>query len=518
MRYVLALTVTISVQVAWTHAQSVTARDTTFRLPDEFLGLWNGAPSFSVFGPFIPNSYTFGISMAPNGDYLLQNNILYDGEDSGYQRFYLEGTGSTAGELWYCGKLIHFSDYTEITGDSRLNLFKPLTSAPSSDLSVTFCLDSTNPEVMTNNPFKLGCETCDCANWTFSYNPDTEILLSELSMSGSDGHTHSKHIWAELTKIGPAPIVNDEDMPGHGNDFSCEFEDGGRDSVPVDFYHSTDKENKKDTREGGNHNSLSSAQAISTSALFKSGCPMATRLLRRAATPTSRADTASSKKHSFLKPSNHEFLKRDGEDRQYQHCYVLNDLSDFRLQWTLDQSNQLLHCAISVPANTMVTSDLTPNDNGNSTYVAIGFRPLSRVSDLKLNAMGTGHHNNFGMEGADIVSGSLNHGVRTQYASLYTGPPVVDYSLNISESNVEIGADGRIMLSFTRPLIGGYLDVNYGVQASILTDMADIIWAVGEDDDNDTNSGNLQYHNNFRGLHVIDWENPEIAFYDSWAC
>jgi len=52
-------------------------------------------------------------------------------------------------------------------------------------------------------------------------------------MSGSDGHTHSKHMWAELKKIGPPPKVEAGYMPGHGSNFSCEFSEGGRDSTAV---------------------------------------------------------------------------------------------------------------------------------------------------------------------------------------------------------------------------------------------------------------------------------------------
>lgn len=37
----------------------------------------------------------------------------------------------------------------------------------------------------------------------------------------------------------------------------------------------------------------------------------------------------------------------------------------------------------------------------------------------------------FGMEGADIVAGSSQGGVRQLYAAIYTGPPIVDASLKL---------------------------------------------------------------------------------------
>jgi hypothetical protein len=180
---------------------------------------------------------------------------------------------------------------------------------------------------------------------------------------------------------------------------------------------------------------------------------------------------------------------------------------------------QTLRCSVSAPV--LTGADGTPQRD--TTWVAIGFRPLSRSSELDLAAEGTGHHMNFGMQGADIVAGSVAGGVRTMYAALYTGPPSPDASLQISDASVEIlpaqgdaaGAD-RVVLTFTRPLVGGYLLAHYGNNASIDTGFSDIIWAVGLD--SPSSDVGCAYHDNIRGLRVIDWEHPEIAMVDTWKC
>ncbi len=49
-----------------------------FKLPDQMLGLWtNGIPEFTILGPAIGN-LSFGVSQAPNGDYLFQDIIPVD--------------------------------------------------------------------------------------------------------------------------------------------------------------------------------------------------------------------------------------------------------------------------------------------------------------------------------------------------------------------------------------------------------------------------------------------------------
>ena len=470
--------------------RSVLALSTNeFVLPEPFTGSWLGRLEFSAFGPYSEESYLFSISQAPNGDYLFENNIVYDElAHMGYQRFYVEGTGDSAGSLWYCGRLTNYADFDEITGDDRLNGFKALKVPEAGDTSVTFCVDSDNPDVMpTNNPFKVGCTRCDCANWTLTYDDSTDTLVSQLSMSGSEGHTHSKHMWTTLRRTGPAPTITDDDVAPHGKDFSCDFEEDGRDSGPVDRGDSPLK----------THDYLVKKAGMGRGG----GCP---HMKSRATVP------------SVPTLTENVMLKKRQAD-SYDHCYVINEHADFRLAWTLDSENELLHVSIS-------SSSL--NDD-NTTYVAVGFRPMSRSYSRMLPYQGTGKHMNFAMEGADIVAGSLNGGLRSLYAALYTGPPIPDTSLKISNSSVSL-VDGRVVVSFTRPLVGGYLYENYGNDASINTGYADIIWAVGVDTPVDKNSGmeanadsndsGCEYHNNLRGLRFVNWEDPTIAMVDLWKC
>ena len=61
----------------------------------------------------------------------------------------------------------------------------------------------------------------------------------------------------------------------------------------------------------------------------------------------------------------------------------MSKAADYTLSWTLDEPNQALWVSVSVPAMF-----------GNSTWVALGFRPLSRSMKPGLLDIGTGHHMN----------------------------------------------------------------------------------------------------------------------------
>lgn len=203
----------------------------SFTFPTSFEGFWAGRFEFAMLGP-MSHFTAFSISKAPNGDYLMEQNIAYDDHElMGYQRFYVEGSGETAGELWYCGRLTNFSDGVENAGQVRLDGFKAQFTTISAT-SVTFCLDD-NISKGLGNPFQKDCSGCDCGNWTLQYDPTDDTLHSQVSMSGAEGHTHSKHMWTTFKRIGPAPMITDADTAPHGSDFACDFSDGGRDAGPV---------------------------------------------------------------------------------------------------------------------------------------------------------------------------------------------------------------------------------------------------------------------------------------------
>lgn len=448
-------------------AQLKHIRSDNLLLPASFVGLWSGQPEFSVFGPFSSDEYLFSISKTSGGDYLFENNIVYDGIDMGYQRFYVEGSGVKGGSLWYCGNLTNFGDHDEITGNDRKNGFKPLVFPSDKDHNITFCLDSESVVVMgpnNENPFMDGCSGCDCGNWTISYNADDDSLSSQLSMSGSDGHTHSKHLWTSLKRVGDAPYVEHI-----SNYYDCDFDEGGADAVPVDR-----------------------TPSVSTAAVG-GGCPF----LRK------RKDTA-----ALLSPSTTVIESKPASVVSYDYCYRLNRLTDYLIQWTLDSANGIIHISVSASADIY----------GNDTYVAVGFRPASRISSDELQAEGSGHHMNFAMQGADIVTASETGGIRTMYADLYTGPPVLDDSLKITDASV-VMSDGRVTASFTRPLVGGYLLAHYNEEYSIVSPAADVLYAVGQDTEGAQEGDvGIDYHGQARGMRVINWEEPNIAFDDEWKC
>jgi len=479
-----------------------------------------GTPEYNIIGPY-HNPYVFSVSRTEKGDYLLEANLYYDQvtTNMGWQRFYVQGYGGSAGTLHYCGSLSHFSNVVENSGELRLNGFlaqSPYPTRNGSVSAVTFCLDSNNPDVMgATNPFRADCTGCGCANFTlFSDNsgsdqPESNSSRLSLRVSMSGG---SKHLHVDLQRVAPSPAVSDGDLALHGENFTCEFHDEGRDAKPVE-------------RRGGH------AQAQKSGA---GGCPFQMGISGGAEgeasphtkKPVGPTETPNEKKGTVGVASTNsnpkaELLETTSKGDDLEHCYYLSKAAGFTLSWTLDEPNQALAVAVSAPATF-----------GNSTWVALGFRPLSRSLKPGLLEMGTGHHMNFGMAGADIVAGSVDKGVRTLYAEDFTGAPVNASYLQLSNSSVrrsggKEGEEERVTLSFTRPLVGGYLMSEWGVEASLLSKTAlefegDILWAMGEDGSDDGEEAEAAgsgcaYHENTRGLRVVDWVNPAYAFPEQWA-
>jgi hypothetical protein len=261
-------------------------------------------------------------------------------------------------------------------------------------------------------------------------------------MGAGEGHSNSKHLFVELKRQGPPPVHDSSHVYGSGCDFS------GKDG-----------------------------EAVATKS--KTGCP---------------------------------FLDKRGEEREREeeastlssHCYVLNEETDYRLTWTLDETAGLLNVTMSATASSP------------STWVALGFRPKGRSYDESYAEELTGRHSNFGMLGADIVAGSLSGGVRTMFAELYTGPPVPSSDLEISSDSSANYEDGRITVSFSRPFLSGYLATQLKDETATILDNpdADIIWAIGSDD----STGSCSYHDNNRGYRFIDWRNPEAHLADTMKC
>lgn len=201
--------------------------------------------------------------------------------------------------------------------------------------------------------------------------------------------------------------------------------------------------------------------------------------------------------------SQHLKVQEEKTKEVTEHCYIINKASDYHLTWSLSPVSSLLNVTISAPASS------------ESTWVALGFRPKGRSYDETYVEKLTSKHTNFGMLGADIVVGSVGGGVRTMFAELYTGPPVVSTDLEINDESVKLTNDGRLEVSFSRPLVSGNLFKTYADEnASIVSDDSDIIWAIGNDD----NAGSCSYHDQSRGYRFIDWENPESHMDESMKC
>jgi len=419
---------------------------TPFRLPQGFEGLWRGVPAASILGPWNVN-YTFGITRTENGDYLMDDNVLYIDNSTSWQRFYVSSSGPTRGVLWYCGTINKYSQAPE-TVPGQGQIFKADPNSVSNS-SVTFCLDEPDGPFPVTAP--ENCKGCDCANWTFVLSQDGQQLHSELRMGAAMGHSHSIHLLVDLKRIGPPPPPDVTQMPSWDN-FTCDNAPGGRDTRPVIF---------PTTRK--RHHETHSRRV----------CPH---------------------RHSgYPNPAKEEF------GRAYDHCYILNHPLEYRLEWTYRSDDGMLDVRVSTKA---------PRSR---VYVAIGFRPLARWRGEQADKLQTGFHDNFGMKGADIVLGDPS-GVTTMFADKYTGPPIHDESLKIV--NASVSKDNTTALTFSRPVVGGYLLANYGINVSIVSEAADIIWAVGPLE----TSGSASYHGYWRGLRFVDWANPDDVFTKHLEC
>jgi len=447
-----------------------------FVMPKGFEGLWSGVPEYNVLGPWDSN-ITFSIAKAANGDYLMQDILAYDTAILpawGWQRFYVEGNSTEEGLLWYCSN-------TELWGNNELAGARPgkdafsLQSVTAS--SVTWCLASSWDFQYTTVPFPIkaqgngDCTGCSCANWTMSLSSQ-DTLDIDFRIAGAPSHTHAAHLVVSLSRRGAALPVK-ENMPAHGAAFQCNF------TAPLpDFPHAKDQP------------------------VVNSGCPFKRNrvLQKQLNTP---------KQLPLVLATPPQPSTSAGE---YDHCYVLNRKNNFRLSWSLDRNKQTLRVKMSTKTS-------------SEGYVALGFRPLSRLSipnglnefpkgfpeELKTQiGLGT----KFGMVGADIVVGSAA-GVKTMYAALYTGPPEAADYLKLSDASASYdSAKGEMSATFTRPLVGGYLMGKYpelmsgfaaaGINGTIDNEKtSDNIWAVGE-----MSSGSPGYHFSNRGLSGFSWADP----------
>lgn len=412
-----------------------------FVLPQAYLGTWTGRPNTSVVGPFL--HYLFSISQSQNGDYLLDVNLVLDSHEvTGYQRFYIQGSGAQVGTMRYCGSISNFSSFTEETSHVLVAQSFPTKE----DTIVTFCINNTEGSDGLD-AFPTGCTACSCMNWTMAFNPTSQKLTFMNTVSDST------HLAVDLTRVGDPPAVLEYDLPD-----TCNFTEGGKDSGPVD--------------------------RLWMQNIIVGLCPHM------------------SLKAAVNKKNEYPMLRTAGSTT-YDHCYKINDAVDYRLQWNLSSEANAISIEISAPAS------------DEYTWVALGFRPMSRFSSTQLDEVGTGRHKNFGMQGADIVVGSATGGVRTMYAYEFIGEPHPDSSLTIRDVSATFSS-GRIAVAFTRDISDGFLHDNYGVSASILSPIADVIWAVGND--NSTAASGCGYHAFTRGLRIIDWENPEMIFGDTMKC
>ena len=131
-------------------------------------------------------------------------------------------------------------------------------------------------------------------------------------------------------------MIGQSRWPGHGEDFLCDW--NGRDLVPVNI---TDE--------------VEVAAAV--------GCPHAMAVMARkvasvtaaaaenaSAAATVVATTTSSFSASSSNSQDGDAAKFDtkfDDDDAYEHCYVLNAFSDFRLKWTMRPRDNMVDIQVN---------------------------------------------------------------------------------------------------------------------------------------------------------------------------
>jgi hypothetical protein len=431
------------------------------------------------------------VGKTAGGDYVLKQHIDgYNNRSSyGHQRFDIEGgAGDTAGTLWYCGVLTagSFFPYDAMAWDRFVATAPP---APA-DTSVTFCLDyPAHPFPPGRDPLPFptqpppaasGCTGCGCAQWTLSVakgdpadpaDGSADTLLSSMTMGGSSQHLH-----VELRRLAGVEPETPADLAGHGAKFACNFSD-----FPAP---------PESVAAAGHQAGGARAAARRASGLPAPNCPF---FAGRAPAPAALAAAAAAKEAPALLRST------------FANCYDLNDAAGVRLEWSLSPDAGELTIALSADTAAL---------GGAGAYVALGFRPASRGTDPGLVAAGTGTPQEFGMRGADIVMGGAR-GVSTWYAAEFTGAPVPDSSLTITNASAAFDAGtGRTTLTFTRPVVGGYL-AKHVYPLSLLANVGDAMWAVGVQD-GVTGAG--AYHGATRGLVAPDWANATSSMNATMQC
>ena len=165
------------------------------------------------------------------------------------------------------------------------------------------------------------------------------------------------HLRVLMNRVGAAPVVKEADLPVYntpgpnGPNYICNFEEGKPDSSPLGYNSLISKSKSKS---GG-------------------GCPFSGRAHKKGRHAPPKIVSSS----------------------EYEHCYVLNRHTDFRLEWNVDTESEQIQYRMSASFEDPETS-----------YVALGWRPLGREwSALIPSALKTGSESKFGMQGADIAVG-----------------------------------------------------------------------------------------------------------------
>jgi len=176
----------------------------------------------------------------------------------------------------------------------------------------------------------------------------------------------------------------------------------------------------------------------------------------------------------------------------YEFCYILNPAVEFALAWNFDLENSQLEVAMSMPS-----------ENANDIWLGLGFQPEFP-----------------GMIGADVALGYMTQNgdcVRSMYVPYYVGAPLDDSSMPLKGTNVQVD-DSRLTVEFSRAFDSGHHNITTqpGVVLPSSVFQFTIMWASGPAPSSCSDSP--FYHNENRGVRIIDWEHPARIFDSYMKC
>jgi hypothetical protein len=175
---------------------------------------------------------------------------------------------------------------------------------------------------------------------------------------------------------------------------------------------------------------------------------------------------------------------KTNEKKNNKNCYILNKKLDFRIYWKI--YNKYIDISISSITNGWISIGF----QGNNNYL-------------------------FTMNNTDIILGYIdknnNYCIKNLYSNNIIGIPNKKGNIMLLNKSISY-INNRLTLNFTRLLKSGRHNINNN------NDDFQVLWAIGNNNNNTNCNTLLNYHGPNRGFRNINWFNPELSFVNNIKC